>query len=410
MRTVGRRVPARPDQDVRPLGQPAVRPRHALVAPRAPRRPAAVGAVGLPRLARPADVGDGRPRHGHGHDLDGGPGAGAVGHRPRGRRRHRRGQHPRPGDVVPGPAGPVRRHGAVDAGAALARGVELVPRRAGVVPGGRAPRVPHRRRAPPHPAHRRGRLDGRVRRDPARRRLRGDRPVRRQHGRLRRRRGPALAVVGDARGGRRRGRAGAHRGPRPGDPPSAGGAVGAPRGVREAHHARVRHRRRAAGAPRPRRGEGLPRPVRGAVGAGPRGRRAGRVGPGRPRLRPGAAAGRVRRPGHLARRPVRRRRRHHPRRAGRLLRLRGVPGRAAAHGHRDAAEAEPRPRRRAQDPRRPRGGHLGARAGRAASPGRARCPTSSTPSAACTWHRERSPPSSAPRRPRRRASPSGWPG
>ena len=386
MRTVGRRARARPDQDARPLGQPAVRPRHALVAPRAPRRPAAVGAVGLHRLARPADVGDGRARHGHGHRLDGRPGAGAVGDRPGDRRRHRGRQHPRPGDVVPGPARPRGRHGAVDAGAALARGRGTGaaarwcrPRWSGTTRRARASRSP----APCRPA----------------RWSRRSRPTRSGSATSTRSpRGssgawPPTSSWWRCCGARPRRSRWSSRWASP-VLTAALGLVIRPLQAAQSAHREVSGRLTTLASDtvaglRVLRGLGgekvfLGRYVR-AVGAGARGRRAGRLGPGRARLRAGAAARRVRRPGHLAGRPVRRRRRHHPRRAGGLLRLRRVPRRAAAHGHRDAAEAEPRPRRRAQDPRRaaPWPPRCPSRPSR--SPGPAPCPTWSTRSAACTW-------------------------
>ena len=140
---------------------------------------------------------------------------------------------------------------------------------------------------------------------------------------------------------------------------------------------RQRHRRRAAGAARHRRRAGLPRPLPPRVAADPPGRRRGRQAAVGARGAAGVPAGRLRGRRGLARRPVRRRRPDHARRAGRVLRLLGVPDDPAADRHRVRQQGDPGPRRRAPRLPRPR-----AHAGRRSSP---RSPRRRRPSApACT--------------------------
>ena len=107
-----------------------------------------------------------------------------------------------------------------------------------------------------------------------------------------------------------------------------------------------RHRRRTPRAARHRRRAGLPRPLRARVAAGTQRRRPGGPAAVGARRAAGAAARHVRRAGRVAGRPARRAGRDQRGRAGRVLRLRGVPDDAAAHLHRVRQQADPRPGRR----------------------------------------------------------------
>ena len=92
-----------------------------------------------------------------------------------------------------------------------------------------------------------------------------------------------------------------------------------------------------------RRRAGLPRPLPPRVAGHPAGRRPGGPAAVGARRAAGVPARRLRGARGLARRPVRRGRPDHPRRAGRVLRLRGVPDDPAAHRHRVRQQADPRP-------------------------------------------------------------------
>ena len=157
-----------------------------------------------------------------------------------------------------------------------------------------------------------------------------------------------LRAVGAARPGRGARRAGADGHRRAADPAAAPPPAGLPRAAGRADHPGRRHRRPgcgccAASAARRPSSRALPRRV--AAGAG--GRRAG--GPGRVAARggPGAAARAVRGPGHLARRPVRGRRRDQRRASwSRSTATRSFLVLPAAHADRGGRQAHPRPRRR----------------------------------------------------------------
>ena len=131
------------------------------------------------------------------------------------------------------------------------------------------------------------------------------------------------------------------------DPAAAGAAARAARGGRPADRPRRRHGLGAARPARDRRRAGLPRPLPEPLRAGaPRGR-SRRAAAVHARLGAGPAARDLRRHRHLARRAARRRGPHPPRRARRLLRLRGLPRHPAPHRGRGRRQGHARVRRRA---------------------------------------------------------------
>ena len=254
---------------------------------------------------------------------------------------------------------------------------------------------------------RRGERD-RGRRVPGRRRVRRLGPGGRRGRVLPRRRGDPAALLGLPRPGRpaRRPAADPVRGAAAA-PAQAPPVRAAPAG-RRADHAGRGHGRRPARAARDRRRGHVPAAVPGQLAAGPGGRRPGGQGPGAARRGAGPAARRLRRHRDLAGRPARGRGRPHGRPAGRVLRLRRLPGHPAAHGDRGRRQGDHRAGLGGPGGRDPAAASRCSPSPRRRRRSRSGRPTWSTPPAA--WW---SPPAgwsgSLPRcRRRRPSSPTAW--